>query len=193
MLAKTCQDVAQQGENKGRSKELTEQANSPDFSFFLNFFPDFSKRHKLFFIFFTNFLYFSLNKDHKRCNHKNWHLQLRWDVVYRNSARSLKSVQKLWQFFFFIFLNFFGNFDETKQGEAEFGSGPNGVKKLLKKFQIFLINERKVMPVLPKVSQGMFSGRHNTAAAVRAKRPETLTPITGSSLWLTAVGIRLMM
>jgi len=27
------------------------------------------------------------------------------------------------------------------------------------------------MPVLPKVSQGMFSGRHNTAAAVRAKRP----------------------
>ena len=73
--------------------------------------------------------------------------------------------------FFFIFLNFFGNFDETKQGEAEFGSGPNGVKKLLKKFQIFLINERKVMPVLPKVSQSMFSGRHNTAAAVRAKRP----------------------
>jgi hypothetical protein len=27
-------------------------------------------------------------------------------------------MQKLWQFFFFIFLNFFGNFDETKQGEA---------------------------------------------------------------------------
>ena len=84
--------------------------------------------------------------------------------------------------FFFIFLNFFGNFDETKQGKAEFGSGPNGVKKLLKKFQIFRINERKVMPVFPKVSQGIFSGRHNTAAAVRAKRPETLTPITGSSL-----------
>ena len=50
------------------------------------------------------------------------------------------------------------------------------------KFQIFQINERKVMPVLPKVSQGMFSGRHNMAATVRAKRPETLTPITGSSL-----------
>ena len=50
-------------------------------------------------------------------------------------------------------------------------SGPNGVEKLHKKFQIFLINERKVMPVLPKVSQGMFFGRHNTAAAVRAKRP----------------------
>ena len=74
--------------------------------------------------------------------------------------------------FFSIFSRFFfGNSDETKQGEAEFGSAPNGVKKLLKKFQIFRINERKVMPVLPKVSQGMFSGRHNTAAAVRAKRP----------------------
>ena len=73
--------------------------------------------------------------------------------------------------FFLYFPDFFGNFDETKQGEAEFGSAPNGVKKLLKKFQIFRINERKVMPVLPKVSQGMFSGRHNTAAAVRAKRP----------------------
>jgi hypothetical protein len=33
--------------------------------------------------------------------------------------------------FFFIFLIFFGNFDETKQGKAEFGSAPNGVKKLL--------------------------------------------------------------
>jgi len=33
--------------------------------------------------------------------------------------------------FLFIFLNCFGNFDETKKGFAEFGSGPNGVKKLL--------------------------------------------------------------
>jgi hypothetical protein len=33
--------------------------------------------------------------------------------------------------FFFIFLNFVGNFNETKQGVAEFGSAPNGVKKLL--------------------------------------------------------------
>ena len=175
MLAKTCRDVAQQGENKGRSKELTEQANSPDFSFFSwifsRIFPKGTSRKQTFFIFSLFFIYFSLNKDHKRCNHKNWHLQRRWDVVYRNSARSLKSVQKLWQFFFYIFLNFFGNSDETKQGKAQFGSGPNGVKKLLKKFQIFLINERKVMPVLPKVSQGMFFGRHNTAAAVRAKRP----------------------
>jgi hypothetical protein len=33
VLAKTCRDVAQQGENKGQLKELTEQANSPDFPF----------------------------------------------------------------------------------------------------------------------------------------------------------------
>ena len=73
--------------------------------------------------------------------------------------------------FFYIFPNFFGDFDETKQTEGEFGSAPNGVEMLHKKFQIFLTNERKVMPVLPKVSQVMFFGRHNTAAAVRAKRP----------------------
>ena len=36
--------------------------------------------------------------------------------------------------FFLYFPNFFGNSDETKQGKAEFGSAPNGVKKLLKKF-----------------------------------------------------------
>jgi hypothetical protein len=121
LLAKTCRDVAQQGENKGRWKERTEQANNLDFSFFLNFsliFPKGTSRNQFFFIFFAIFLYFSLNKDHKRCNQKNWHLQLRWDVVHRNTARSLKSVQKLWQFFFFIFLNIFGNFNETKQGEA---------------------------------------------------------------------------
>ena len=33
--------------------------------------------------------------------------------------------------FFFIFLNFFGNFNGTKQAKGEFGSVPNGVKKLL--------------------------------------------------------------
>jgi hypothetical protein len=97
VLAKTCQDVAQQGENKGRWKELTEKANSPDFSFFLNFprnFPKGSSRNQKNFIF-SLFLYFSLNKDKKRYNHKNWPIQLRWDVVYRNTARSLKSVQKV--------------------------------------------------------------------------------------------------
>jgi hypothetical protein len=32
---------------------------------------------------------------------------------------------------FLYFSDFFGNFDETKQGEAKFGSAPNGIKKLL--------------------------------------------------------------
>jgi hypothetical protein len=55
VLAKTCRDVGQQGENKGRWKELTEQANSPDFSFFLNFPRIFQKA-----LVGINFFYFSL-------------------------------------------------------------------------------------------------------------------------------------
>jgi hypothetical protein len=34
------------------------------------------------------------------------------------STFSKKRAKTLTSFFFFIFLNFFGNFDETKQGEA---------------------------------------------------------------------------
>jgi hypothetical protein len=55
--------------------------------------------------------------------------------------------------FFLYFPDFFGNFDEGKQGIAEFGSGRNRVRKLHKKFQIFSTNERKVMPVLLEVPQ----------------------------------------
>ena len=55
-----CQDVAQQGEDKGRSKELIEQANSPDFSFFPEFFsrifPKGTSRKQTF-LFFYYFLY----------------------------------------------------------------------------------------------------------------------------------------
>jgi hypothetical protein len=65
VLAKTCRDVAQQGENKGRWKELTEQADSAEFSFFLNFFQNFPKGNVGIKFFFTIFLYFSLNKDKK--------------------------------------------------------------------------------------------------------------------------------
>ena len=96
--------------------------------FFLNFFPGFFQKalvgNKLFFYFFTIFIYFSLNKDHKRCNHKNWHLQLRWDVAYRNSARSLKSVQKLWQIFFLYFPDFFWQFwwNQTRRSQVWVGS-----------------------------------------------------------------------
>jgi len=69
--------------------EGTQQTrNRADFSFIL-IFPGFSQQTLVgikILYFFTIFLYFSLNKDHKRCNHKNWQLQLRSDVVYRNSA-----------------------------------------------------------------------------------------------------------
>jgi hypothetical protein len=62
VLAKTCRDVAQQGENKGRWKELTEQADSPDFSFFLNFswnFPKGTSRNQFFLFFHYFFIFFS--------------------------------------------------------------------------------------------------------------------------------------
>jgi hypothetical protein len=56
-----CQDVAQQGENKGRWKESREKTNNPKFSFFLNFsliFPKGNSRNQTF--------YFSHNKDKKK-------------------------------------------------------------------------------------------------------------------------------
>jgi len=74
-------------------------SNRADFSFY----PDFSwilpKGRNKDFLFFYYFFIFSQIKDHKRCNHKNWQLQLRSDVVYRNLASSLKSVQNPCQFF----------------------------------------------------------------------------------------------
>ena len=59
MLARTYRDVAQQGENKGRSKELTEQANSPDFSFFPGFFQKALVGNKLFYFFTIFYILFS--------------------------------------------------------------------------------------------------------------------------------------
>ena len=41
------------------------------------------------------FLYFSLNKDHKRWKHKNFHLKQRWDVAYTNQERFLKIWKQL--------------------------------------------------------------------------------------------------
>jgi hypothetical protein len=40
-------------------------------------------------------------------------------VVYRNTARSLKKRAKTLTIFFLYFPEFFGNFDETKQGKAK--------------------------------------------------------------------------
>jgi hypothetical protein len=62
LLAKTCRDKANLGENKGRGKERTKQANNLDFSFFLNFsliFPKSTSRNQTFFIFSLFFYIFS--------------------------------------------------------------------------------------------------------------------------------------
>jgi hypothetical protein len=61
LLAKTCRDVAQQGESKGRWKELIELANKPNFSFFLNFsrnFPKGTSRNQIFVFFCFLYIYF---------------------------------------------------------------------------------------------------------------------------------------
>jgi hypothetical protein len=68
LLAKTCRNVAQQGENKGRWKERKEHANNPEFSFFLNFsliFPKGTSRNQtfLFFQYFFIFLLTRIKKD----------------------------------------------------------------------------------------------------------------------------------
>jgi hypothetical protein len=68
LLAKTCRDVAQLGENKGRWKERIEQANNSDFSFFLNFsliFPKGTSRSQTFFIFSLFFIFFSKQRSQK--------------------------------------------------------------------------------------------------------------------------------
>jgi hypothetical protein len=60
LLAKKYRDVAQQGKNKGRWKERTEQANNTDFSFFLNFsliFPKGTSRNQTFFFIFSPFFF----------------------------------------------------------------------------------------------------------------------------------------
>jgi hypothetical protein len=62
LLAKTCRDVAQQGENKGWWKERTEQVNNRIFSFFLNFsliFPKGTSRNQTFLFFDYFFIFFS--------------------------------------------------------------------------------------------------------------------------------------
>jgi hypothetical protein len=62
LRAKTCRDVAQQGENKELWKECTEQANNTDFSFFLNFsliFPNGTSRNQTFLFSHYFFIIFS--------------------------------------------------------------------------------------------------------------------------------------
>jgi len=82
-------------------------SNRAVFSFILIFHRFFQKALvgiKIFY-FFTIFSYFSLNKHHKRCNHKNWQLQLRCGLQ-KFSKFSEKHAKPLSIFFlyFLIFL-----------------------------------------------------------------------------------------
>jgi hypothetical protein len=120
LLANTCRDVAQQGENKGRWKERTEQVNNMDFSFFLNFsliFPKGTSRNQTFLLFHYFFIIISEQGSKKMQPQKlapttevGYGLQ-KYTTFYEKRLKTLT-------IFFFIFLNFFGTFDETKQGEA---------------------------------------------------------------------------
>jgi hypothetical protein len=108
----------QQGENKGRWKS-TEQANNPEFSFFLNFsliFPKGTSRNQtfLFFYYFFIFLWTRLKKEATtKIGTYNWGGM--WSTEIQHV---LWKACKNMDIFFFVFLNLFGNFDETKQGEA---------------------------------------------------------------------------
>jgi hypothetical protein len=116
-LAKTCRDVAQQGENKGRWKERIEQSNNMDFSFFLNFFLIFPKgtsRNQTFSSFHYFLIIFSEQGSKKRQPQK---LAPTTEVgcgLQKYSTLSEKRAKTL-TIFFLYFLEFFGNFDETKR------------------------------------------------------------------------------
>jgi hypothetical protein len=111
LLAKTCRDIAQQGENKGRCKECTEQANNPQFSFFLNFsliFPKGTSQNQTFFIF-SLFLFFSEQGSKKMQPQK---LAPKTEVGYglRKYSTFSKKRAKTLTIFFLYFPEFFWQF-----------------------------------------------------------------------------------
>ena len=182
--------------NKGRWKELTEQANRADFSFFLNLsriFPKGTSRNQTFY-FSTIFIYFSLNKDHKICNHKNWHLQLRWDEVYRNSASSLKSVQNPWQLFslFSLFYQFWWDQTGLRRVWVESKWRQEATVKILDFYD-------KRAKSYACFTEGMSSYVFSEGTTRRRRQLGQSVPKLQhrsqdeSSMWLTAIGIHLMM
>jgi hypothetical protein len=118
LLAKTYRDLSQQGENKGRWKERTEQANNMDLSFFVNFSLIFLKgtsRNQTF-LFFHYFFIISSEQGSKKMQPQKLATEVgcglqKYSAFFEKCAKTLI-------IFFFILPNFFGNFDETKQGEA---------------------------------------------------------------------------
>jgi hypothetical protein len=98
-----------------QNKQITEF-----FSFFLNFsliFPKGTNRNQTFFIFSLFFIFFSEQGSQKMQSQK---LAPTTEVgcgLQKNSTFSEKRAKVL-IIFFLYFPDFFGNFDETKQGEA---------------------------------------------------------------------------
>ena len=195
MLAKTCRDVAQQGENKGRSKELTEQANCPDFSFFPEFvpriFPKGTSRKQTFFIFFHYFfIYFSLNKDHKRCNHKNWHLQLRCYVAYRKNNTFSEKRAKPLTIFFLYFPEFFWGFWRNQTDRRWVWVGSKWCRDAPQKISDFSDKRAKSYACF---TEGMSEGTTRRRQLGQSVPKLQHRSQDQSSLWLTAVGRRQMM
>jgi hypothetical protein len=112
LLAKTCRDVAQQGESKGRWKELIELANNPNFSFFLNFsrnFPKGTSRNQIFVffaIFYIFFIFFS-EQGSKKMQPQKLAPTTEVGCGLQKYSTFSKKRAKILTNFFFICLNFF--------------------------------------------------------------------------------------
>jgi hypothetical protein len=105
--------------------------------------------------------------------------------------KACKTLDKFFSLFSWIFLAIL---TRPNRPLGEFGSPPNGVDKLHKKFQNFWTNERKVMPVLPKVCLVMVIGRQTRRRQLGQSVPKLQHRSQDqSSLWLIARGIRQMM
>jgi hypothetical protein len=121
LLAKTCRDVAQQGENKERWKERTEQANNTDFFFFLNFsliFPKGASRNQTFLFFhnfFYNFLWTRIKKD-ATIKIGTYHWGGMWSTQIQHV---LWKVCKNFDNFFLYFRKFFWQFWWNQTGRSQ--------------------------------------------------------------------------
>jgi hypothetical protein len=108
LLVKTCRDVAQQGENKGRWKECTEQADNSEFFFFLNFsliFPKGPSRNQTFLFFRYFFLFFS-EQGSIRMQPQNLAPTTEVGCGLQKYNTFSEKCAKTLTIFFFVFLNF---------------------------------------------------------------------------------------
>ena len=131
------------------------------------------------FLFFQLFFYiFFPNRCNTSSNHKNLHLKQRWDVVYRKQEHFLKIGKQLRSLKTASFWFFFKILRSAPNGKVILLCVQNFVFFLLQKIEPKQSTERKVMPVLPKVTRVMVLRGHNLAVkpvAARAKLPWTTT------------------